>query len=96
MRPQPAQHGVGGSGGPGRPAADALRADAQGPPETDVVTANSAADVVVYRERAYQPLCPRDLIGEAVENTYRQMVEGDSFTPHTRKDVRFDEVPRDT
>ena len=76
---------------PSGPAADALRDMArQALPETEIISAASPEDVVVYRERAYQPLCPREQLGEAAETAYRQMLQADSFTPHTRTDVRFE------
>lgn len=77
---------------PPGPAADALRSLARGAlPQTEFIAAASPEDLIVYRERCYQPLCPSEQLGEAAETAYRQMLQADSFTPHSRTDLCFDE-----
>jgi hypothetical protein len=77
---------------PPGPAGDQLRTAARHAlPTVELIPAGSQEDIVLYREQAYQPLCPREQLGETAEIAYRQMLATDNFTPHTRLDIHFDE-----
>jgi hypothetical protein len=56
-------------------------------PEVELATANSADDIIFYREAAELPLTDLEQFGRPGQEAYRQMSARDHFTPHTRNDI---------
>jgi hypothetical protein len=56
-------------------------------PDHDLVAIPSADEIVIYREQSQVPLPTLKQIGPLAEESYRQMLSVDNFTPHTRTDI---------
>jgi eukaryotic-like serine/threonine-protein kinase len=52
-----------------------------------LMIADSADDVVFYREQAGLTMERLDILGQVGQNAYRQMAGADNFSPHSREDI---------
>ena len=56
-------------------------------PDHDLVAIPSADEIVFYREQSQVPLATLKQLGPQAQESYRQMMSIENFTPHTRIDV---------
>ena len=52
-----------------------------------LMIADSADDVVFYREQAGLTMDRLDILGQVGQNAYKQMATADNFSPHSREDI---------
>ena len=52
-----------------------------------LMIADSADDVVFYREQAGLTMERLDVLGQVGQNAYKQMAGADNFSPHSREDI---------